>query len=213
MRLADHLPDLATPDILEIGCGTGHLTHHLLNKYPRGRFVISDLSKAMVSECRKQFTNGASRSYEIVDGEWPESEERFDLIASSMVVHWFEEPLAGLQRLQGLLKPGGRLLFSALGKDSFSQWRAHLQNNNLPVGLLNTPDWPGCIKEENITVHFEDALSFFRTMQGMGATSPSQEYKHMSVGIMRKALRGFDEQSRTGITWHIVYGELHPPAV
>lgn len=207
-KLARHLPDVEQPNVLEIGCGTGHLTRQLIEKYPDGRFVISDLSEEMVRECRKQVCNGSAQRFDVLDGEWPEVDERFDVIATSMAVHWFESPLAGLERLRGLLRPGGRLLFATLGAESFSEWRAHLLAQELAVGLVDVPEWPGVIEDEKLKVRFDDAASFFRAMKGMGATQPRPGYQPMGAGVLRKALRDFDAQCAEGVSWHIVYGAL-----
>ena len=37
-RLARLLPELARPRVLELGCGTGLFSRHLVARYPDGRF-------------------------------------------------------------------------------------------------------------------------------------------------------------------------------
>ena len=49
-KLAGHLPELDDAKILEIGCGTGFLTQHLLERYPDADFLITDLAPEMVAE-------------------------------------------------------------------------------------------------------------------------------------------------------------------
>ena len=51
-RLALLLPPLDAPRVLELGCGTGLLSRHLLAQYPDGNFVFTDLAKTMLEQCR-----------------------------------------------------------------------------------------------------------------------------------------------------------------
>ena len=48
-RLARLLPDLARPRVLELGCGTGLFSRHLVARYPEGRFVLTDAAPAMLA--------------------------------------------------------------------------------------------------------------------------------------------------------------------
>ena len=51
-RLARLLPQLAAPRVLELGCGTGLFSRHLLARYPDGTFLFTDLAPSMVEQCR-----------------------------------------------------------------------------------------------------------------------------------------------------------------
>lgn len=207
-ELASHLPDITNPHVLEIGCGTGHLTEHLLKRYPFGDFTITDLSRHMLDQCRLRFPICGQRAYAVLDGEWPDTDRHFDLIATSMAVHWFEDPLPALDRLTALLRPGGKLLYATLGHESFNEWRKLLREESLPIGLVDLPKWPGVLTEEYRKIPYDNGLSFLKAMKAMGATAPRTGYRPLTVGALRNVLRKFDTRADRGITWHIVYGEL-----
>ncbi|MGD0531801.1 MAG: methyltransferase domain-containing protein [Methyloceanibacter sp.] len=57
-RLARLLPPLARPRVLELGCGTGLFSRHLVARYPGSSFVLSDLAPAMIEECRRNLESG-----------------------------------------------------------------------------------------------------------------------------------------------------------
>jgi malonyl-CoA O-methyltransferase len=99
------LPLPPAPRILEIGCGTGFLSRHLLAGRPGARGLITDLSEAMVRRCRDTLA-GAS-DFLVMDGERPclTPPGGFDLICSSLALQWFADPVAALAAWAGLLRP------------------------------------------------------------------------------------------------------------
>ncbi|MHA1164317.1 MAG: methyltransferase domain-containing protein [Alphaproteobacteria bacterium] len=87
-KLARLLPDLERPKVLEIGCGTGFLTRHLLERYPHGDFLITDLVPEMLAVCRTRMEGADKRPcrFAMMDGEAPDCGAGFDLIALSMTL-------------------------------------------------------------------------------------------------------------------------------
>ncbi len=131
-RLARLLPDLAAPRVLELGCGTGLFSRHLIARYPDGRFTFSDLAPAMLEQCRQALAPSALPPservrFKVIDAGRLNGEGEFDLIALSMTLHWLPDPLTALQRLRGLLSPKGVLLYATLGSDCFAEWRDVLE--------------------------------------------------------------------------------------
>jgi malonyl-CoA O-methyltransferase len=141
-------PGLAEPPmcILEIGCGTGFSSKRLVEAFPGSELLFTDISSSMLRRCRSRL--GEGHRYQVLDGERPtELAGPFDLIASSLAFQWFTDLRGGLQRLSGLLAPGGRLLFATLGDQTFLEWRQAHADRGLPCGALNYPSakelpWP-----------------------------------------------------------------------
>ena len=52
-RLLDRLPDNVSGRIVELGCGTGFVTRHLVERYPKTEVVAVDLSANMLEQTRK----------------------------------------------------------------------------------------------------------------------------------------------------------------
>src|SRR6185437_5823582 len=92
--------------ILEIGCGTGSLSERLAEAFPGSDLLLTDIAPSMLHRCRSRL--GEGHRYQVLDGERPEDlAGHFDLIASSLALQWFTDLRGGLQRLSGLLAPGG----------------------------------------------------------------------------------------------------------
>jgi malonyl-CoA O-methyltransferase len=208
-RLAAHLPDLSAPAVLELGCGTGLLSRHLLARYPDGRFVLTDVSPAMIAECRRNVGDitGPSVRFEVMDAGRPGGHDGFDLIVTSMTLHWLPDPVASLKRLRARLSPGGVVMFANLGPDSFVEWRTVLAIEGLPSGVPHFPAIPGVIGEEYVTPD-KDSLSFLRRIRAIGGLTPQEGYQSLPPGALRRAIRATNLRFGGRVTWHIVYGRL-----
>jgi len=207
-RLAGLLPDLDTPKVLELGCGTGLLSRHLVKRYPRGHFVLTDAAPQMIAECRRNLGTGGPRiSYEVMDAGEAGGHAGLDVIATSMTLHWLPDPAATLARLRRLLAPDGVLLYATLGLDCFAEWRAVLDAEGLPSGIVGLPPLPGIVEEERLTPD-NDSRSFLHRMKAVGGLTPRDGYAPLPPGALRRALRATDERFGGRVTWHIVYGRL-----
>jgi malonyl-CoA O-methyltransferase len=211
-RLARLLPDREGPNVLELGCGTGLLSRHLVARYPEGRFVLSDAAPAMIAECRRNLAGAGSAriSFEVMDAGEAGGHADLDLIVSSMTLHWLADPVASLERLKRLLAPGGVLLYATLGPDSFAEWRGVLAREGLPRGSAEIKPLPGVLEEERL-VPDQDTLSFLQRMRAVGGLTPKEDYASLSPGALRRAIRVTDAEHAGRITWHIVYGRLSAP--
>jgi malonyl-CoA O-methyltransferase len=211
-KLARFLPALDSPRVLELGCGTGLFSRHLIERYPDGSFVLTDVAPAMIAQCRRNLapTGKAHISFQVMDAGEAGGHADLDLIVSSMTLHWLADPVASLERLKQFLAPEGLLLYATLGPDSFAEWRAVLAGQNLPSGLADISPLPGVVEEERL-VPDADALAFLRRMKAVGGLTPKEGYTPLAPGALRRAIHATDAQFAGRITWHIVYGALKSP--
>jgi malonyl-CoA O-methyltransferase len=208
-RLVCLLPPLRRPRVLELGCGTGLFSRHLLARYPDGTFVLTDLAPSMVEESRRNLAGlGEKRvSFEVMDAARPTAGGPFDLIATSMTLHWLADPVAALTTVRQHLAPGGLLIYATISGKSFPEWRQVLTTQGSPIGLTDIPDLPGIVLEERL-VPDSEALGFLRRMKAIGGLTPREGYAPLSAGALRRAIRAADENHCGRITWHIVYGRI-----
>ncbi|MEG6509215.1 methyltransferase [Methyloligella sp. 2.7D] len=208
-KLAASLPQLEAPKVLELACGTGLFSRYLLAEYPDGDFTFSDLSKGMLAEAKRNIAHigTAPRRFVEVDANAPGDLERYDLIATSMSLHWLADPAASLQALRAHLKPGGALVYAGLGENCFAEWRAALAAEGLPDGIVPLPPLPG-VKDSEALVMEQDGLAFLRRLKAIGGITPAEGYRSLPPGALRRALRRLERSHGGKVTWEIVYGRL-----
>lgn len=104
--------DVAGLEVLDAGCGSGPLTEALLAK----RAVVSafDLSPAMVELARRRLGEAAELRVADLGAPLPYPDDRFDLVISSLALHYVKDWASALAELRRVLRPGGRLLVSII---------------------------------------------------------------------------------------------------
>lgn len=219
LTLNSQINSKAPKDILEIGCGTGLLSSEIIKKFPEANFTFTDNSKDMLETAEQKLLSQfpekkAQFSFEILNPEKtisPEKnirEEKYDLIISSMAIHWFEDILNTLKTIQSALTDDGSFYFSTIGPDCFKEWRQTLKELNVPHGLRIPPDLPGIIKTETITVPYGSAQNFLKGLKLTGAHSPKPGYTPLSSPKLKQAMKKLEEDYRAELSWHIIYGKL-----
>ena len=200
--------------ILEIGCGTGLLSAQLARAFPDSDLLLTDISPSMLKRCRARM--GDRHRYQVVDGERPEElTGQFDLIVSSLAFQWFAELGDGLCRLSQHLAPCGRMLFSTLGCDTFSEWRQVHTEQGLSCGAHHYPSgndlpWPDGFSHrlhaEWVAQFHASGLDFVRSLKAIGAREPTSGYQPLAPGALRRLLASLG--GGFSVTYHILYGEI-----
>ena len=114
-NLAIDLLELLNPQIgekiLDLGCGTGHLTYKITT---RGAKVIGiDNAPSMIEEAHRCYPD---IKFLVGDGVKIELKETFDAVFSNAALHWIKEPKKVIHNIWRVLKPGGRFVTEFGGK-------------------------------------------------------------------------------------------------
>lgn len=215
--LARQRPAPPSPHILEIGCGTGLFTRHIAEIWPDARLVASDIAPEMVGAAARGAMIGGR--FVTMDGEAPPFDRPlFDLILSNLAFQWFADLPGAVARLAGLLRPGGSLLFSTMGADSFAEWRAA----HATVGAVpGTPSYPALADLRAMLAALPDAFAFeehwpfdlggasglLAHLKGIGARVPAAGHRPLAPAGLRGVMRAFDEGGGT-VTYHVLFGRV-----
>ena len=106
LELLDRTP-LAAPNVIyDLGCGSGHLTRLLAERWPSSEVYGLDHSPQMLTEAAAEPSTVRWVNADIRDWMPPEAP---DLIYSNATLHWVSNHLDLFPRLIGYLNPGGCL--------------------------------------------------------------------------------------------------------
>lgn len=103
------LLDLLDPQpgerILDLGCGTGHLTRAIADHGAEA--VGVDLSAEMIEQARRHYPD---LSFAVADATHLTTDVPFDAVFSNAVLHWVSDPAAAIASIAAVLRVGGRLV-------------------------------------------------------------------------------------------------------
>jgi trans-aconitate methyltransferase len=100
----DLLDPLSDERILDLGCGTGHLTDEIGD---RAESVGVDVSAEMVAQARETYLDC---SFVRADARILPFESVFDAVFSNAAFHWIDDQDAVCASIHTALRPGGRLV-------------------------------------------------------------------------------------------------------
>jgi trans-aconitate 2-methyltransferase len=108
-RVAAEFPSL----VVDLGCGTGHLTGTLAERWPGADVVGVDNSAEMIAKAEP--LSRPRLRFELADLRHWKPDRPIDVIISNAALHWAPEQLDVLRSLTQLLTPGGWLAFQVPG--------------------------------------------------------------------------------------------------
>ena len=130
------LPPLEGLEVLELGCGMGHLSRYLAE---RGTFRVlaTDASERMlaVAKSKRPHERVEYRLCAMEDLELPP--RNFDLVVSSLSVHYVADHAALVRKIARWLRPGGHFVYSVehpmktAPKDPGKDWARDEEGNEL----------------------------------------------------------------------------------
>jgi len=216
--LAPWLGILPKGPILELGCGTGFLTQHLLQLLPQRHFDVTDLSAKMLKECKKEMEASDNITYYTLDAEETTPNRKYALIAHNFVAQWFQDPPYILEKHLDILEPGGLLLGAFPGENSFPQWKRVCQKLGVPFTGNTLPNAEEMavklslgpckvdLHEEMITQSFDCSLDFFKMLQTIGAHTTFRSDK-LNTQQFKELLRYWDSSSphHVHVDWHVIF--------
>jgi len=114
-RYGAELIELLAPQrgerILDLGCGTGHLTHRLAES--GARVIGLDRSLAMLAEARKNYPD---MQLVAADATRMAFAQPFDAVFSNAALHWILDAERAVEFIASCLRPGGRFVAEFGGK-------------------------------------------------------------------------------------------------
>lgn len=153
-ELLDKLDLRGDEDVLDMGCGDGHISAEIAVRVPQGSTTGIDNSGEMVAHARETHRRRLHPNLRFLqaDARALPFEAAFDVVFSNAVLHWVRDHRAVLAGVSRSLRPSGRLLFQMGGLGNASEiirsaddvmrrprWRDHF-NGFVPTYAFYGPD-------------------------------------------------------------------------
>ncbi|WP_458125307.1 malonyl-ACP O-methyltransferase BioC [Paenibacillus sp. Z3-2] len=194
---------ISNPSILEIGCGTGALTQIVVNEWPSANITALDIAPEMIEVASKRFlsaqhpgsgscTTDRLRLLQADIEMWAVNAPAcsVDIIVSNACFQWLSSPQETLGHLRRMLRPGGLLIFTTFGPDTFHEmheafnevYRANeMEAQRHGLSFQSPVQWETMLQETGYSsfacersIHMEkyaSARDFLYSVKGMGASA------------------------------------------
>lgn len=222
---------------LDIGCGTGSLSAALAASGAFSMALGCDISGGMLrAAMAKRNGNGVLRLFQADAARLPVREGAVDIVVSNLALHWVEDLPAALRQAAAVLKRGGRMILTVLGRSTFREIREAARAALAREGkkaedgmfhrftgegeLLSAAREAGLSMTTESSVHaraFESPESLMRTLKRQGVQS-SPGFSSLGLG-RRKVMKAFAEEYAArfpapgGVraTYEVIFAEAERP--
>lgn len=179
--------------LLDAGCGTGYGGRLLAQRWPQHPLVLADFACAMLGVARSQPQSGDAAVCADVH-QLPFAPASFELYWSSLTLQWCDLARS-LAEAARVVAPGGHLVFSTLGPDTFAEIAAafagidahrHVLQFASPQSVeaaLVATGWRNVqIRRQRFTVHYPDLSSLLRAIKDVGASELGAQRRTALLG-------------------------------
>jgi len=116
--------DDLTGIVLDVGCGTGFLTHKIITHAECAEVIGLDIALPMLHTTRHKM-DGQNLLLVCADAEFlPFADQTINHIVSNLALQWCENLTAVFSDFKRVLKPQGQLLFSTFGEKTLQELKA-----------------------------------------------------------------------------------------
>ncbi|WP_342331381.1 class I SAM-dependent methyltransferase [Pedobacter sp. FW305-3-2-15-E-R2A2] len=113
--MAERVRKLNPSAVLEIACGTGRVTNHLLKVLPEhATLVATDINPAMLSLAKEMVRETAGIKWQVADSmALPFGNDAFDCIVAQFGVMFYSDKVKAHHEAYRVLKNGGTMIFNS----------------------------------------------------------------------------------------------------
>ncbi|MDO9084808.1 MAG: arsenite methyltransferase [Anaerolineaceae bacterium] len=163
------LPEMIVADI---GAGSGFLSSLLVTKTEKVHLV--DSSEAMLAQAKQNLTSYDNVEFHLAAGnDIPLPDDSLDAVFANMYLHHTSDPLAAIQEMARLLKPGGRLIISDLDLHTNTWMQEEMAD-----------EWPGFDREQVMAwFHIAKLVNNYVVCSGSNCCGASQNDPSLTADI------------------------------
>lgn len=222
--------------ILDIGAGTGSITHELSRRFANTPVIALDIAEAMLRRARARQHGLLARllgktRYVCGDAEQlPLANDSIDFIFSNVSLQWCNQ----LDRVFGecyrTLSGGGLLFFSSFGPDTLKELRAcwgtvdnynhvnaFIDMHDIGDALIRAGFQSPVLDVEHFTLTYDDIDRLMRELKAIGAHNvtagrPRGLTGKQRLAAVRRCYERYRQQGRLPASYEAIYGHAWVPA-
>jgi malonyl-CoA O-methyltransferase len=217
--------------VVDLGCGTGHATRALKERYPHAQVIGLDLSEAMLAAAgrrqswRRRFARVCGNAMTL-----PLRDASVDLVFSNLMLQWCPDLDAAFSEFRRILRPRGLVNFASFGPDTLVELRAawaeadgmtHVNRfadmHDVGDGLVRAGLAEPVLDVERITLTYPDVFGLMRDLKAIGAhnVNTGRARGLTGRGRLRTMQAAYERHRRDGrlpATYEVVFGQAWGPA-
>lgn len=196
--------------VLEIGCGSGNLTHLFQPHFQVEQLFLNDL----YADVEQYFPSIDKINWLIGDIEQLVLPQCLDAVISSSALQWMTDLPALLQRIHQALNPHGYFGFSTFGPDNLTEIKqltgqglTYIDHDVLQQQLEQQGFEVLFIEQELQQVYFDHPKSVLQHLKATGvtATAKSHRWTKQSLQQFYADYQQFRDEQGFCLTYHPVY--------
>lgn len=135
------VPNLKGKSVLDLGCGDGHFSKYCIEKGAESVTGV-DISNNMIERAKKFYRDDNIKFICLPMEDLKLTHQKFDLVVSSLSIHYVEDYPTMIQKINRLLNNGGEFIFStehpiATARKGSGHWIKTEDGNKLHWALDN----------------------------------------------------------------------------
>ena len=198
------------PSVLEIGCGSGNLTHLFHSYFQVDQLFLNDLYE----DVDQHFSTIENIAWLIGDIEQLHLPQSLDAVISSSALQWMTDLPTLLHRIHDALKPNAYFGFSTFGSDNLTEikqltgqglnyislefLKRQLEQQNFEVLF---------IEQEVKQIYFDHPKSVLQHLKATGVTATAKSHRWTKQSLQQFYLdyQQFYGEQGFSLTYHPIY--------